>query len=170
MVDAATANEQGPYLDNLTSGTISWLPVLCGDQSSYLDDTLQYNESTCIEHSVRLVSQIRCTGSRRAAYKQVLCLSLKAIHSPSNLLPLMMNWSQSNYAIHPSIHLYLLKNSLITHHKAIRIKLEDEFDKRLPVSVWTWTIKVWFVSYITNCSARKWWQFIPFSPCYSCRL
>jgi len=35
MVGSATANEQGPLVDNLTGGIISWL--LCDDRSCYLD-------------------------------------------------------------------------------------------------------------------------------------
>jgi len=35
MVGPAIANERGPYIDNLTGGTIRWL--LCDDRSWYLD-------------------------------------------------------------------------------------------------------------------------------------
>jgi len=37
-VGAATANERGPWVDNLTGGTTSWL--LCDDQSWYRDGLL----------------------------------------------------------------------------------------------------------------------------------
>ena len=53
MVCPAAANERGPYVDNLTAGTISWL--LCDDRSWYLD-VLSINYASYAVRSVVLAT------------------------------------------------------------------------------------------------------------------
>jgi len=58
VVGPATANERGPWVDNLTGGTISWL--LCDDRSWYLGGPYQIKSN-----------QIVCLHTTRSIYKRV---------------------------------------------------------------------------------------------------